>query len=164
MLERRHAYGLTQDVMNDLGGPSDALVRDLEKGHYRAGGMRAGTLGKIDVAYGWQPGGAEAILRGDDPSPTPGWPHNLVRSVRARVVHGAGGAPGGDGSRARRILALWARLEQEAFGETSPAASGHQTTGVDEVIDRHRQALLTEVDDRFEQLRSELHGLRDARG
>lgn len=65
---RREQLGITQEQMQDHGGPSPASVRNIEKGVARPRGR---TMLELDRALGWKPGTSEAIVAGTaDPDPT----------------------------------------------------------------------------------------------
>ena len=166
MLRRREEHRLSQDLIAALGGPSDTKIGELERGTYASATMRAVTLRKIDKGLGWAPGSAERVARGGEPTPLPGWPFDLVSDLRAVIAHNLPGADEIPEDHRRQIVALYLRLERGAVerGSAGPdpgANNGGQpgaTPGptVDELLDRHRKAML----DQFEQLRNELHGLR----
>jgi hypothetical protein len=164
MLNRREGQGLSQDAIAVLGGPSDTTIGALERGTH-TGGIRSATWRKIDLAYGWRPGGALAVARGEEPELVDGWPVDLVRSLRNAIVHDAPEAAGIGATDRKRILALALRFEQAAVDEIAgiagiPDSARHARREVyDEIVERHRQAIL----DQIEVLRAELHHVSAAR-
>lgn len=67
---RRNAFGLTQADVQAAGGPSVALIRQIENGV--EGNYRGTVIGRLEQALRWQPGSIEAILGGGGPTPMQG--------------------------------------------------------------------------------------------
>lgn len=65
---RREALGLNQSDLKPRGGPSDGIVRDIEHGIWVPGRSARSTLGKLDDALEWVPGGAANALAGGQPT------------------------------------------------------------------------------------------------
>lgn len=79
---RRRDLRLRQEDIASRGGPSPALVRQVENGRYDSDMQDAMRRG-FEVALQWQPGSLDAILQGGDPT-------------ELRTTVEVGPAPGGD--------------------------------------------------------------------
>jgi transcriptional regulator with XRE-family HTH domain len=83
--ERRIALGLTQADVANLGGLSVSSQQRLERGA-TDGAMRDQTAAAIERGLSWASGSVRAILRGDDPSATPGAVERVMNSQGEPVV------------------------------------------------------------------------------
>lgn len=67
---RRRELGLTQPEVARRGGPSAALVRQVESGTYKAS-MQATVRRGYETALRWEAGSIDSILEGGVPAPLP---------------------------------------------------------------------------------------------
>lgn len=86
---RRRQLGLTQPEIHQRGGPSAALVRQVEKGAYSAS-MQATVKRGYEVALRWAPHSIDELLSGGEPTPLSeddGWPSpSQIRPDRDGIV------------------------------------------------------------------------------
>lgn len=67
---RRKALRLTQELVNERGGPSTATLRLIEAG--KPTDFRRGTTDQLEKALEWATGSVAAVLDGGDPVPSQG--------------------------------------------------------------------------------------------
>jgi transcriptional regulator with XRE-family HTH domain len=65
--QRRRELRLTQEEVRELGGPSTATVRLIEKGEPTD--LRRGTVEQLEKALQWETGSVELIMLGEKPIP-----------------------------------------------------------------------------------------------
>lgn len=66
VVARRRDLHLTQEDVNDRGGPSTATLRQIEQG--REVDYRRGTILPLEQILGWTPGSIQTVLRGGQPT------------------------------------------------------------------------------------------------
>jgi transcriptional regulator with XRE-family HTH domain len=80
---RRKALRLTQQELADSAGVNVMTIRNLEG--LRQFSKMPGTIGKVERALGWEPGSAEAVADGGEPT-------LVSESVNGRAPNVTGGA------------------------------------------------------------------------
>jgi transcriptional regulator with XRE-family HTH domain len=68
--DRRDELGLTQEEVEENGGPTDTTLGKIENVEWTPGNRKI-TLRKLDVGLKWEPGSAKRTLNGGDPTPIP---------------------------------------------------------------------------------------------
>lgn len=121
MRQRRERFGLSQKLIETLGGLSDAEQSKFETGMRSEDGrsVRANTWLKIERGLGWREGSAERVAQGGEPDEVDGWPWQQIMMTRDAIMHGE--TPSGlDAPTLRRVLELAARSEQEGLIASLP--------------------------------------------
>lgn len=77
---RRHELGLTQENVEERGGPAPLTVSDYEKGKV-PNKPQPRTLSRFDAALEWEDGSSAAVLKGGNPTPL----DNRARTLEARA-------------------------------------------------------------------------------
>lgn len=85
VLARRKELGLTQEEVKTRGGPSAALVRQLENGNYDAS-MNPAVEGGLERALEWKVGSIESIMNGGAPYPEEKRPTSMEAAQRLEYV------------------------------------------------------------------------------
>lgn len=88
VLARRKELGLTQEDIKQRGGPSAALVRQLENGNYDAA-MNPAIEGGLERALRWKVGSLESIKHGGEPFPEEVRPTSVDAARRLEYIQAA---------------------------------------------------------------------------
>lgn len=67
VFDRRTFLDLTQLEVWQAGGPSNTTLSGIEKGELET--LTRATARKLDKGLQWEPGGARAVWRGEEPKP-----------------------------------------------------------------------------------------------
>lgn len=107
--QRRHELRMTQETVQDNGGPSVATLRTVETG--RTPSLRNSTGKRLDKALGWPDGTALKLLHGEILAPTNvANPDVVPKAVQYRsdpvLVRAADAAPRALGDYIGRAVAL----------------------------------------------------------
>lgn len=89
---RRHELGLTQENIEERGGPAPLTVSEYEKGKV-PNKPQPRTLSRFDAALEWADGSSAAVLKGGDPIPLD--VRALTLEARARNSAARDDAPNG---------------------------------------------------------------------
>ena len=112
MQRRRKRFGLSQDVIRALGGPSGAEQSKFETGARAKDPrpIRGDTWRKIDRGMGWEQGSAQRVARGGKPEELGGWPWSPLWQLRNDIVYGQASLPA---DVERRIIVLAVDFEKK---------------------------------------------------
>lgn len=106
--QRRYELRMTQEIVQDNGGPSIATLRTIETG--KTPSLRTSTGKRLDKALGWPDGTALMLLRGEISEPTSTAPDVQPKAVQYRsdpvLVRAADAAPRALGEYIGRAVAL----------------------------------------------------------
>ncbi|MDG3012419.1 helix-turn-helix transcriptional regulator [Rhodococcus sp. D2-41] len=135
---RREELGLTQEDVQERGGPSANTVREWERGNIPTGRTPRKTMWAFDTALDWERGSTERVRAGEG-DPEPLLPHS-VTSAQNGIVESKLGVPMGT---VRLQDLTEAMLEAQRLKEL--AAAGSDIVELSEEIADRLSAILVDA-------------------
>lgn len=124
VVDRRNAYGWTQEDVRAAGGPSTATMRLIEGA--RQDSYKPRVLASLERALLWRPGSVDAILNGGDPTLTSGpelKPRLATRTERLQLILAAIEDPNVDWDIDADVLELMAKKVRAALKRAQDPAN-----------------------------------------